>query len=200
VNGDANSCKSACNNLPINPARFFPLHQRKRRRLTLHSELGAIELLVDCGQDPASGQWVCPLQRHWGIEPHQKITPGFADKLCFTATATGSSAEAAQVAARWTQNPVSHSTIHKLVRRLGARAEKQTQARLTTVPTEARSPRPASALAVLMVDGWMVRQRGLGWAKNQSQKPHVEWHELETGVFYWHEPSAQTAGGCWPTK
>lgn len=195
MNGDANGCKSACNNLPISPASFSPLGQRKRRPLTLQSELGEIKLIVDYGRETVSGRWVCPLQRHWGLAPHQKITPGFADKLCFTATATGSYEEAAQVAARWIQTPVSHSTVHQLAQRLGALAEQQTQERLATIPTEAQPQRAASTLAVLMVDGWMVRQRGPGWGKRKSKKTAVEWHELKTGVFYRHEAAGQTDGG-----
>ena len=35
--------------------------------------------------------------------PHQKITPAWAEKLCFTVTATGSYEEAAQVASKWGQ-------------------------------------------------------------------------------------------------
>ncbi|MGH7942997.1 MAG: protein-disulfide reductase DsbD family protein, partial [Limisphaerales bacterium] len=35
---------------------------------------------VDYGQDPVSGKWGCPLQRHWGMGPHQKITPGYCDE------------------------------------------------------------------------------------------------------------------------
>jgi hypothetical protein len=195
VNGDASVCKSACKSSPINPARFFPLRQRKRRRLTLESEVGAIALAVDYGQAPASGQWSCPLQRHWGLSPHQKITPGFADKLCFTATASGSYEEAAQVAAHWIQRAVSHSPGHKLVQRLGAVAEQQTQQRVAAVPVEAVPQRQASELAVLMVDGWLVRQRGSGWGTKKSQEPPVEWHELKTGLFYLQEQSAQTQGG-----
>ena len=195
MNGDGNAWKNACNNSLTNPARFFPLRQRKRRWLTLQSEVGKIELLVDYGQDPTSGQWGCPLQEHWGLQPHQKLTPSFADKLCFTATATGSYEEAAQVAAYWTQRPVSHSTIHKLVQRLGALAEKQTQERLATPASEASGQRQASALAVLMVDGWMVRQRGPGWGRKKTKKARVEWHELKTGLFYLHEQSAHTQGG-----
>jgi hypothetical protein len=194
MNGVGNSCKNACNNSLINPARFFPLRQRKRRRVTLQSETGKIELIVDYGQDPANGQWVCPLLQHWGLQPHQKITPGLADKLCLTATATGSYEEAAQVAAHWLQRPVSHSTLHKLVQRLGSLAEKKTQERLAT-PPPIQPQRQASALAVLMVDGWLVRQRGPGWGKKKSKKAHVEWHEMKTGVFYLHEQSGQTAGG-----
>jgi hypothetical protein len=128
------------------------------------------------------------------MAPHQKITPGFADKLCFTATATGSYEEAAQVASRWTQGTVSRSTVHQLVQRLGALAEQQTQQRVATVNSEVLPQRAASQLAVVMVDGWMVRQRGPGWGCKKTQQNRVEWHELKTGVFYLQEQSAQTAG------
>jgi hypothetical protein len=195
VNGDASVCKSVSENSPVNRARFFPLRQRKRRELTLQSELGVITLTVNYGQDALSGQWGCPLQQHWGLSPHQKLTPGFVDKLCFTATATGSYEEAAQVASRWMQSQVSHSTIHKLVQRLGALAEKQTQERLAQTPREAQPQRSASELAVLMVDGWMVRQRGPGWGREKTRQSRVEWHELKTGVFYLQEQSAPTPHG-----
>src|ERR1035438_3965045 len=46
-----------------------------------------------------------------------------------------------------------------------------------------------------MVDGWQVRQRGAGWGKKKNQPPRVEWHELKTGEFYRHEPSARIQGG-----
>jgi hypothetical protein len=195
VNGDGSAFKNACNNSRKSPARFFPLRQRKRRALTLQSELGEIKVVVDYGLESASGQWGCPLPRYWGMGAHQKLTPGFRDKLCFTATATGSYEEAALVAGRWMQRPVSPATIHKLVQRLGARAEQQTQERLEAAPLEAQPQRSASELALVMVDGWMVRQRGPGWGRKKTQQNRVEWHELKTGVFYLQEQSAQTAAG-----
>jgi hypothetical protein len=73
------------------------------------------------------------LQERWGLGPHQKITPGLADKLCFTVTATGSYEEAAALAAKW-GCPVDDSTLYALAQRVGARAEAQTQARLATLP------------------------------------------------------------------
>src|ERR1039457_3650921 len=78
-----------------------PLRQRQRRALTLRTELGPVKLTVDYGQEPATPKWFCPQQRAWGLAPHQKITPGLAEKLCFTAVATTSYAQAAAVAARW---------------------------------------------------------------------------------------------------
>ncbi len=194
ANGCRSGCKHGCNNSPINRARFFPLQQRRRRKLTLHSEYGDVRLLVDYGQDPHSRQWGCPLQRAWGLGPHQKLMPGLAEKLCFTVTATGSYEEAAAVASKWGV-PVDDSTLHALVQRMGRQAEVQTQQRLTTLPPEREPQRGATPLAVLMVDGWQVRQRGDGWGKRKTSKPRVEWHELKTGVFYRHEQSARTRNG-----
>jgi hypothetical protein len=194
ANGCSNGCKNDSSNSPTNRARFFPLLQRRRRKLTLHSEFGEVSLTVDYGQYPQSRKWGCPVQRAWGLRPHQKLMPGLAEKLCFTVTATGSYEEAAAVASKWGV-PVDDSTLHALVQRIGAQAEGQAQERLAAPAQEREPQRAATPLAVLMVDGWQVRQRGEGWGKRKTSKPRVEWHELKTGVFYRHEQAARTKGG-----
>jgi hypothetical protein len=178
----------------MSPARFSPLKQRRRRNLTLRSELGDVKLVLDYGQDPHSGRWCCPVRGAWDLEPHQKITPGLAEKLCFTVTATGSYEEAAQVASKWAQS-IDDSTLHALVQRAGTRAEQQAQSRYETLPQERLPQRGPSELGVLMVDGCQVRHRGLGWGKKKTKKDRVEWHELKLGVFYRHEESARTEAG-----
>ena len=193
-NGDGDDWRSVCNNSLTNTARFFPLRQRKHRQLGLHSELGKVTLKVDYGQDRQTGQWVCPVQREWGLRPHQKITPAFAAKLSFTVTATGSYEEAAQVASQWAET-IDDSTLHSLVQRMGERAQEQRLNRAAQPPAERQPQRPASALAVLMVDGWQVRHRGQGWGRKRSKELHVEWHEMKTGVFYLQEQSLQTQSG-----
>jgi hypothetical protein len=180
-------------------ARFFPQSQRhlwhrRRRSLQLRTVLGEVELRVWHGQDPADGHWGCPLQERWGLGPHQKITPGLADKLCFTVTATGSYEEAAALAAKW-GCPVDGSTLYALAQRVGARAEAQTQARLATLPPELEPRRKPSELGVLLMDGWLARFRGPGWGARKTHRPRVEWHEIKTGVFYLHEQAAQTHSG-----
>jgi hypothetical protein len=156
--------------------------------------LGEVKLTVDYGQDPITGQWGCPLLGAWELSPHQKITPGFAEKLCFTVTATGSYEEAAQVASKWARS-IDDSTLHALVQRIGEQAEQQAQRRYESPPLERMPQRAASPLGVLMVDGCQVRYRGAGWGKEKTKEDRVEWHELKLGVFYRHEESAHTEGG-----
>jgi hypothetical protein len=134
------------------------------------------------------------MRQRWGLGPHQQMSPGLEDKLAFTVTATGSYEEAAAVAQKW-NCAVEDSTLHALTRRLGSRAEEQTQARLESVVGELASQRAASKLAVFMLDGYLARYRGPGWGKKRSKKKRVEWHEIKTGVFYLQEQASRTEAG-----
>ena len=194
MSGGASAWRNACKNSPTNTAKFFPLGQRKRRPLTLRSELGEIKLVLDYGQDRATGQWGCPVRQAWGLAPHQKITPALAEKLCFTVTATGSYEEAAQVAGKWSAS-IDDSTLHALVQRLGARAEELAQGRYAQEPQERAPQSQPSTLSVLLVDGCQVRHRGAGWGKKKTKKERVVWHELKVGVFYRQESSVQSQAG-----
>jgi hypothetical protein len=122
------------------------------------------------------------MRERWGLSAHQQLSPALEDKLAYFGTVTVSYEAAAKLAAK-VGIGVEDSTIGALVQRLGAKAEAQTQARLKTPPPEKHPERPASALAVLMLDGFPVRFRGPGWGKKQTQKPRVEWHESKLGVF-----------------
>jgi len=160
----------------------------------LRTVVGVVELRVWHGLDPATRQWACPLRQHWGLSAHQQLSPALQERLAFTATATGTYEQAAAVAAKW-GSPVSDATVHALVQRAGARAEVQTQQRLATVPAEAAPARAPSALMVLLLDGWQVRQRGPGWGCHKTKQTRVEWHELKTAVAYQHEQGGTTATG-----
>ena len=131
--------------------------------------------------------------------PHQKITPGLAEKLCFTAVATTSYAPAAAVVARWGV-VVDDTVIHQQVQRAGARAEQQAQVRLAAraplaAPDAPKPPLPPAAL-VIMMDGWRLRHRGADW----GQKPAAvagergAWQECKSAVIYHLGHAAKTAG------
>lgn len=176
------------------PQGSHRLVHRRKRKLTLRTQVGKVAVETDYGQDKDTGHWLCPQQEIWKLGPHQKITPLLQDKLAFTVTATGSYEEAAAVSAKW-GCPIDDSTLHALVQRVGAKAEAQIQARLQNPPAEREPQRRPTALAVLELDGWMARFRGPGWGRKKTQKTRVEWHEIKTGVFYCHEQSAQKANG-----
>lgn len=160
----------------------------------LRTGVGVVELRVLYGQDPGDGHWGCPIREHWGLSCHQQLSLALEDKLAFTVTATASYEEAAAVAGKWGV-AVEDSTLHALTQRLGAKAEARTQEGLKRVPAERQPERAPTKLAVLMLDGWQVRQRGRGWGKQKTQQPRVEWHEWKTGVFYRQEQAGVTAGG-----
>ncbi len=162
--------------------------------MRLRTSVGGVELTVWHGTDPATRRWGCPIRQRWGLTPHQQCSPTLADKLAFTVTATSTFAQAAAVATKW-GCPSDDATLHALTQRLGARAEAQTQQRLTQPASAVAPQRASTAVGVLLVDGWQVRQRGPGWGRIKTQQPRVEWHELKTGVFYRHEQAAHTAGG-----
>ena len=161
--------------------------------MKLRSAVGVIELLVLHGQDPKDKHWGCPIRECWGLGCHQQLSLALEDRLAFTVTATRSYEEAAVVAQKWGSS-VSAAALHALTQRLGARAEANTQAQLQEVPRERQPERAPSPLAVLMLDGWQVRQRGPGWGKQRTQEPRVEWHEWKTGVYYRQEQASKSAG------
>jgi hypothetical protein len=199
ANGHANDSNNDCKKKPTATAKFSPLSgrrlvHRRCRLMQLRTGVGVVELQVLQGQDPQDEHWGCPLREHWGLTQHQQLSLALEDKLAFTITATASYEEAAAVAQKW-GSPVSDSALHALAQRLGARAEAQTQAQLETPPAERQPQRAPTKLAVLMLDGWQVRQRGPGWGKKKTQQTRVEWHEWKTGVYYRQEQAGRTAGG-----
>ena len=107
------------------------------------------------------------------MSAHQQMSPALEQKLAFTATLVGSYEAAAQEAANW-GCPVDDSVVHALVQRVGSRAEAQTQERLKQAPQESQPQRRPSELALLMVDGWFARFRGLGWGKEKTKAERVE--------------------------
>jgi hypothetical protein len=162
--------------------------------MQLRSASGVIKIKVWYGLDPGSGCWGCPVRQRWGLEAHQEMSPALEERLAFTVTAT-LSYELAAAVARKHNCPADDSTLHCLTQRVGARAEQQMQERLQSAPKLLNAQAAPKELALFMLDGWHLRYRGPGFGKKRTKKKRVEWHELKTGVFYFHEQSGRTEGG-----
>jgi len=166
---------------------------RHRHRFGLRTGAGDIELQAWYGQDPQDKHWGCPLREQWKLEPRQRMSPGWREMLAFTITATTSYESAAALLNKW-GHCADDASLHELAQSLGERAEAQVQHRLKQLPQEQETQRADSRLAVLMLDGWQVRQRGSGWGEKKTAQYRVEWHELKTGVFYLQEHRARKKG------
>jgi hypothetical protein len=168
--------------------------------LTLHTVVGDVTLKVDYGRDPQTGKWVCPARAHWGLGPHQKMTPELEDRVCLTATLAGSYQAAAVLSAKW-GSPVDASTLRQHACAVGQRAEAQAQARasdpapIVVIPAGVKARGPAAL--VIMMDGWLARQRGEAWGVESADaaEERVAWHEIKGAVIYRLEQAGQTAGG-----
>lgn len=182
LQAEADAVASVC------PRSAQALRDVRRRPLNLRTVVGEICVQVDYGRSPASGAWIHPVRAAWGLGRTERISPEFQARLSHTVTVTGSYEATAGVARRW-GSPVSDDLIHALVQRRGSE-----------VPTLARTAAPAPPQRfslVIMMDGWMARERGPDWGRSR-RRPHSErvcWREIKSSVIYQLHQRAQTAGG-----
>jgi hypothetical protein len=87
---------------------------------------GEIKLTLSYGRDPRDRRWCCPLLEAWGVRAHQEFTPAVRRRLAFTISASGTYAQAAELATEWGV-AVDDSTLHALAQETGARAEEKTR-------------------------------------------------------------------------
>jgi len=149
---------------------------------------------------------VCPVRLAWGLAANQRMSPALEERICFTATMTPSFEKAAAVAAKW-GSPVDDATIHHHVAQAGAQAEAQAQARVeraldiqtrAQVVEEAKAEAPRGEFSlVLMLDGWMIRERGAQWGLKppEIKAERVSWREMKSAIVFRLDQRAQTQSG-----
>lgn len=166
------------------------------------------EVCVDSlyGQDPVTKKWLCPVRHLWNLGARQQMSPVLEEKLCFTATMTGSYESAAQVAGKW-GTPADDTTIHSHVNQAGERAlalEEDRVERALNPATRAQVVAEAAASVgsqpfslVIEMDGWMVRERGTQWGLKpvEKQADRVAWREMKTAVIFRTGHRARTQSG-----
>lgn len=178
----------------------------KTQTLRLRTTVGIVAIEAAYGQDPASGDWLSPMRRRWGLSARQEMSPELEDRLCYTAAMADSYEAAAKLAAKWGVS-VEDATIHHHVEQVGERAEALQQQRVeraleptTRAEVVAEAAQAAGSREfslVIELDGWMIRERGDEWGCKppEIKAERVAWHELKTGVIFRLEDRAQTAGG-----
>ncbi len=173
------------------PLSGLILKKLRKTTFTLSTASGTVTLHAPYGYSSLAGRWLCPAREIWGLTSHQRLSPEFERRLTFTAAQTGSFEKAAALSDNW-GSPVSDDAIHAMVQRVGARAQ------TTPVPSPAIKPSAPEFSLVIMMDGWMVRQRGAQWGEppQTSQNPErVTWNEVKSAVIYRLEDRAENESG-----
>jgi hypothetical protein len=130
------------------------------------------------------------------------MSPLLEDRLCFTATLAGSYEAAAQVAEKWGA-VTTDSTIQLHVQQAGQRAQScAEQIRTALLEPETRAETvaeftrflPGEFDLVVMMDGWMARDRGPEWGLRplKTQAENVAWREVKTGLVFRLEHRGRT--------
>lgn len=165
-----------------------PLKNTRWRPLELDTVVGKVELKARRGHGPEG--WICPAREAWGLKDYERKTPELQARLAYTASVVGSYAEAETMAATW-GTPVSDGCIHHQVQKLG----KQAPTLELPTPVPARCERPFSL--VIMMDGWMARERGTDWGAGARKKDpqRVDWKEIKSAVIYRLEQRVENARG-----
>lgn len=166
------------------------LKEVRWRDLQLNTVAGTVKVRVRHGYSPALDRWICPARELWGLQAYQRISPELESRLAYTASETGSYEAAAKMAACW-GSPVSDGCIHQHVQGLG-----QAAAQLQLPSPKAPLKEPEFSL-VIMLDGWLARERGPDWGAGARKKKaeRVAWHEIKSAVIYRLEQRGQNASG-----
>ncbi|MBX3746376.1 MAG: hypothetical protein KF833_13805 [Verrucomicrobiae bacterium] len=175
---------------PICPQTGERLLDTRWRNLRLDTVVGVVTLRVRHGYSPALDCRVCPARVHWGMEAYQRLSPEFQARLAYTATEVGSYERAVRIAVTW-GSPASDGRIHEQAQRLGRSAA------TLELPAPA-VPVPETPFSlVIMLDGWMARERGRDWGADARRKDpqRIAWHEIKSAVIYRLEARAESAGG-----
>jgi len=170
------------------PVSGLKLKRARQIDMKLHTVCGVVELRVWYGFCSQSGRTMSSARESWGLKPHQRYSPEFEKRMCYTAAQTVSYEKAASMAACWGSS-VSDDGIHACVQRKGEEAAERTP--------PAHKTATDSCTMIIMMDGWMARHRGPKWGLKPAEKTadRVHWHEIKSAVIFRLDQRTRTAGG-----
>jgi len=188
----------------ICPQTGQALQAARFETVTLDTCAGTVSFRAHYGRHPQTGQWQHPIRLLWGLKPRQRLSPQLQDRVAYTAAETDSYERAAKMATKW-GTPLVAATIHKHAQQMGQAAAAQTkerEERLMNAATQAQAMAPLPNglelfCLVVMMDGFMARERGPDWALKppQAKGSRVEWHEVKGATIYRVDQVAQKESG-----
>jgi hypothetical protein len=180
------------------------LQEARYQTVTLDTCAGTVTMRAHYGRHPRTWKWQHPIRLLWGLNPRQRLSPQLQDRVSYTAAETDSYERAAKMATKW-GTPLVASTIHKHAQQMGREAAAQAKARqerLMSAATQAQAIAPPPNASeqfclVVMMDGFMARQRGPDWALKppEAAGSRVAWHEIKAATIYRVDQVAQKESG-----
>lgn len=176
---------------PVCGRSGLALKRQREMRFTLMTASGQVTIKAIRGHSSATGKWHCPVREQWGLEKWARLSPEFEQRLAYAGAVSGSCEKAAELSTRW-GSPISDDAIHALIQRLGDRKEKA-----APPPCPPPEPREPAFHLVIMMDGWMARQRGADWGAKDTGAglERIAWKEVKSAVVYRLEDRAEDANG-----
>jgi len=177
--------------LPACEQSGLVLKRQRKTSFTLTTVSGTVSIEAIRGYSKVTGSWHCPVREQWGVAKWARLSPELEQRLAYNAAVTGSYEKAAEHAKRW-GSAISDDAIHALVGRV---AERNKGAALPEPPPP--KPQEPTFSLVIMIDGWMVRQRGADWGVEPGPPAleRVSWKEVKSAIVYRLEDRAATASG-----
>lgn len=166
------------------------LGNTRYRKMSVRTVAGRVRLRVRIGYSQGRCRWVNPLREAWGLEAYQQVSPELQARVCKTATLAPSYESAVELARCWDCH-LSDDLIHRHVQQMGTKVG-------SWGPLPAPPFNPAGEFSlVIMMDGWMARERGPDWGASRRRKKteRIAWHEIKSAVIYRLEQAVTTGKG-----
>ncbi len=165
------------------------LFNTRWRKMTLRTVSGTVRLRVKTGYSQRQRRWLNPIRQGWDLQPYQQVSPELQARVGETATLVPTYEGAVQAARCWGCQ-VSDDLIHRHVQDLGRKAA------ALMLPLDRPPAKEAEFSLVIMMDGWMARERGPNWgvSRRKERIERVVWHEIKSAVIYRLDQAVKTAG------
>lgn len=182
------------------------LTKRKRTIVEVKTLSGELKIPAVYGYDRTVNRWMNPIRMRLGLPQGKACSPELIERLSYTATRALSYEATKDIARMWGVE-VSDSTIQHHVVEQGARIERRRKDEIGEALDPATRPavigqakrrfKGQDFSLVIMLDGWMIRERGDEWGLKpvEAEAQRVDWREMKTGIVFRIEDQARTQSG-----
>ena len=176
---------------PVCEKSGLVLKRQRKITFTLATVSVTVSIKAIRGYSRATGGWQCPAREQMRLAKWARLTPELEQRLAYNAAVTGSFQKAAEHAQRW-GTEISDDAIHVIVERV---AERNKGPALPAPPPPKAQEQPFGL--VIMLDGWMARQRGTDWGAEPVSPAleRVAWKEVKSAIIYRLEDRVANACG-----